>query len=198
MGPMRVQPPAAWRPIGTVLVFCAALLLLLPAAAQTIGNHRALYDGRGVLQPWTSWSDALAREVNWYLKCPWTNGYPRFVVMTFMDGSDNPRQDRPDCIPAMQNGMRIISYLEYDTWSGRQNHGLLDVARSMGEFLVKENLTPDEGKCPRFPRSTGRRFAFPQPPDGGSQADQPYAIEPDKGGIAGTAVARLSTIVIMR
>ena len=161
------------------------------SSAQTIGNHPAVHDERGILLPWTSWRDALEREVNWYLHCPWTNGYPRFVAMTFMDGGYNPRQDRPDCIPAMQNGMGIISYLKYYAWSGRKNPKLLDIARAMGDFLVKENLTPNEGKYPRFPRSTGRRFQFPQPPDCGSQADQPYEIQPDKGGIAGYALALL-------
>src|SRR5882724_37310 len=161
------------------------------ADAQTIGNHSAVYDWRGILQPWTPWRDALQREVNWYLKCPWTNGYPRFVVMTFMDGNYNRNQNRPDCIPAMQNGMGIISYLKYHEWSGRKEPKVLEIARSMGDFLVKENLTPDNGKYPRFPRSTGRRFQFPQPPDCGSQADQPYEIEPDKGAIAGYALALL-------
>ena len=61
----------------------------------------------------------------------------------------------------------------------------------MGDYLVKENLTPDEGKYPRFPRSTGIRLKFPQPPDCGSQADQPYEIQPDKGGIAAYALVLL-------
>src|ERR1039457_5655161 len=182
----------ALRSKGAVsLLFCCLCLCSDWALADPIGNHPAVYDSRGILQPWTSWSDALDREVNWYLKCPWTNGYPRFVVMTFMDGSYNPRRDRPDSIPAMQNGMGIISYLKYYAWSGRKNPRLLDIARSMGDFLVKENLTPDAGKYPRFPRSTGHRFCFPEPPDCGSQADQPYEIEPDKGGIAGCALVRL-------
>src|SRR5436853_1700852 len=111
--------------------------------------------------------------------------------MTFMDGNYDPNQNLPDCIPAMQNGMGIISYLKYHSWSGRKETRLIDIARSMGDFLVKEDLTPNEGKYPRFPRSTGRRFHFPQPPDCGSQADQPYEIEPDKGGIAGYALALL-------
>ena len=176
---------------GMILLVCGLCCVPRAAIAQTIGNHPAVYDDHGILQPWTSWSDALEREVNWYLKCPWTNGYPRFVVMTFMDGSYHPRQDRPDSIPAMQNGMGIISYLKYYAWSGRKNPRLLDIARSMGDFLVKENLTPDAGKYPRFPRSTGHRFCFPEPPDCGSQADQPYEIEPDKGGIAGCALVLL-------
>ena len=177
---------------GAIALLCCCLFIWpRSASAQTIGNHPAVYDSRGILQPWTSWRDALDREVNWYLKCPWTNGYPRFVVMTFMDGSYNPRRDRPDCIPAMQNGMGIISYLKYYAWSGRNNPKLLDIARAMGDFLVKENLTPDEGKYPRFPRSTGHRFCFPQPPDCGSQADHPYEIQPDKGGIAGYALVLL-------
>lgn len=174
-----------------ILLLTGLSLVSLCFSAQTVGNHPAVHDEHGLLLPWTSWRDALEREVNWYLHCPWTNGYPRFVAMTFMDGGYNPRQDRPDCIPAMQNGMGIISYLKYYAWSGRKNPKLLDIARAMGDFLVKENLTPNEGKYPRFPRSTGRRFQFPQPPDCGSQADQPYEIQPDKGGIAGYALALL-------
>src|SRR5437773_2421552 len=140
------------RRLGALLL-TFALAGSLCSSAQTIGNHPARYDERGILQPWTAWRDALAREVNWYLQCPWTNGYPRFVVMTFMDGGYNARQDRPDSIPAMQNGMGIISYLKYHAWSGRKQPRLIDIARSMGDFLVKENLTPNEGKYPRFPRS---------------------------------------------
>ena len=156
-----------------------------------LGNHRAVYDRRGVLQPWTPWRDALQREVAWYRRCPATNGYPLFVAMTFMDGNYQPRRDRPDTIPAMQNGMGILSYLQYYAWTGRQDRGALATACAMGDFLVREALTPDQGRYPRFPRSTGRRFLFPLPADCGSQEDQPYEIEPDKGGIAGYALARL-------
>jgi hypothetical protein len=163
----------------------------MPAGAQTIGNHAAVYDARGVLQPWTAWREALEREVNWYLRCPATNGYPHFVVMTFMRDDYQPRRDRPDFIPATQNGMGIISYLKYHAWTGRKNPKFIEIARAMGDYLVKENLTPDEGKYPRFPRSTGIRLKFPQPPACGSQADQPYEIQPDKGGIAAYALALL-------
>ena len=103
------------------------------------------------MQPWTSWRDALKREVNWYLKCPVTNGYPNFVAMTFMRDDYHPRLDRPDFIPATQNGMGIISYLKYHAWTGRKNPKLIAIARAMGDYLVKEDLTPDEGKYPRFP-----------------------------------------------
>jgi len=65
------------------------------------------------------------------------------------------------------------------------------VARAMGDFLVKESLTPNEGKYSRFPRSTGSRLKFPLPPDCGSQADQPYEIQPDKGAIAAYALTLL-------
>jgi hypothetical protein len=61
----------------------------------------------------------------------------------------------------------------------------------MGDYLVKEALTPDSGKYPRFTRSTGWRAKFPQPEDCGSQGDGPYEIEPDKGGIAGYALLLL-------
>jgi len=180
---------------------CAAVLVVwlaclagpdaLGAENPTIGNHRAVYDSKGMLAPWTQWSDALNREMNWYLACPMENGYPRFVYMTFMDGDYQPIARRVDTIPAMQNGMGIISYLKYYAWSGKKNPKLLEFARYMGDYLVKESLTPDTGKYPRFTRSTGIRGKFPQPPDAGTQADKPYEIEPDKGGIAGYALVLL-------
>ena len=173
------------------LALCVGSLLAISAGAQTLGNHSAVYDQRGNLMPWTSWHDALEREVNWYLKCPVTNGYPNFVVMTFMRDDYQPRLDRPDFIPATQNGMGIISYLKYHAWTGRTNPELITIAQAMGDYLVKEALTPDEGKYPRFPRSTGIRLKFPQPPDCGSQADQHYEIQPDKGGIAAYALVLL-------
>ena len=163
----------------------------MAADNPTIGNHRAVYDSKGLLAPWAPWSDALNREMNWYLACPMENGYPRFVYMTFMDGDYQAIARRMDTIPSMQNGMGIISYLKYYAWSGRKNPKILELARYMGDYLVKESLTPDTGKYPRFTRSTGIRGKFPQPPDAGTQADKPYEIEPDKGGIAGYALVLL-------
>ena len=159
--------------------------------AQTLGNHKLVYDGRGILLPWTAWEDALEREMNWYLRCPVERGYPRFVFMTFMDGDYSPITKRPSFIPAMQNGMGIISYLKYYAYKGKKDPRVLAFARSMGDYLVRESLTPDTGKYPQFTRSTGWAGRFPQPPDCGSQADKPYEIEPDKGGIAGYALALL-------
>lgn len=171
----------------TLTVVCPLFL----AENPVIGNHRAVYDSKGMLLPWTSWRDALAREMNWYLQCPVENGYPRFVYMTFMQGDYQPVASRRDFIPAMQNGMGIISYVKYYAWSEKKKPKILAFARSMGDYLIKESLTPDTGKFPRFTRSTGKRAQFPQPPDCGTQADKPYEIEPDKGGIAGYALALL-------
>jgi len=168
-----------------------AFLLAGSAWAQMIGSHKAVYDPSGRLLPWTSWEDAIDREMAWYLRCLIEHGYPRFVWMTFMDGSYNPIERRRDFIPAMQNGMGIISYLRYDHYKRRKDARVLEFARSMGDYPVKEALTPDEGAYPRFPRSTGLRARFPQPPDCGSQADQPYEIQPDKGGIAAYSLAAL-------
>lgn len=170
------------------LILTVVCPLVLTAENPVIGNHRAAYDSKGMLLPWTSWKDALAREMNWYLQCPVENGYPRFVYMTFMQGDYQPVASRRDFIPSMEDGMGIISYLKYYAWSERKNPRILGFARSMGDYLVKESLTPDTGKFPRFTRSTGRRAQFPQPPDCGTQADKPYEIEPDKGGIAGYAL----------
>jgi hypothetical protein len=163
-------------------------LLVAICTAQNIGNHKAVYDARGTLLSWTSWQEALDREMKWYLNCPIEQGYPRFVYTTFMDGDYNAIQRQPDFIPATQLGMGIISYLKYYAYTKKQNPKVLEFARYMGDYLVKEALTPDSGKYPRFPRSTGWRAKFPQPEDCGSQGDGKYEIEPDKGGIAGYAL----------
>ena len=166
-----------------------ALVSALPA--QNLGNHPAVYDQQGTLVPWTPWRDAIQREVNWYLNCPVENGYPRFVYTTFMDGNYQPMAKDASFIPAMQDGMGIISYLKYHAYQVKKDPRVLRIARYMGDYLVKEANTPDEGKYPRFTRSTGWRAKFPQPADCGSQDDKPYEIEPDKGGIAGYALVLL-------
>jgi hypothetical protein len=161
-------------------------------SSQKLGHHPPVYDARGILQPWTSWTDAIDREMNWYLNAPVENRYPRFVTLTFMDGEYRPVQpERPSFIPATQNGMGIISYLKYYAYKGEGRPKVLEFARAMGDYLVKESCTPDTGKYPRFTRSTGWRDRFPQPPDSGSQNDRPYEIQPDKGGISGYALELL-------
>jgi hypothetical protein len=160
-------------------------------SAQNIGNHPAVYDEHGILLPWTHWRNAIQREVNWYLSCPVENGYPRFVYTTFMDGNYQPLAKNATFIPATQDGMGIISYLKYYAYQEKKDPRVLQIARYMGDYLVKEANTPDEGKYPRFTRSTGWRAKFPQPPDCGSQDDKLYEIEPDKGGIAGYALLLL-------
>jgi hypothetical protein len=171
-----------------------AALILYPQAVPAqvmLGSHVAKYAADGSLLPWTSWADALDREMKWYERCPIEHGYPRFVWLTFMDGQYQPIESRPDTIPAMQNGVGIISYLKYYEYTGRKSAKALEFARYMGDYLVKESLTPDTGKYPRFTRSTGWSNAFPQRADSGSQDDKPYEIQPDKGGIAGYALLLL-------
>jgi hypothetical protein len=181
--------------IRKILRFCLAVTFGgLSASAVEVGtldNHPAKYSPEGALQPWTSFGDALDREMAWYLRSPVEHGYPRFVTMTFMNRDYTPVASRQDFIPAMQNGMGIISYLKYYAFTGKKKPEVLRFARYMGDYLVREALTPDMGKYPRFPRSTGLRERYPQPPDAGSQKDQPYEVQPDKGAIAGYALALL-------
>jgi len=156
-----------------------------------IAGHTLMFDAQGLLLPWTSWSAALKLEMNFYQGCPLDHGYPRFVCETFMDGDWTPSGNRIDTIPSTQNGMGILSYLKFSGLHGGQAPQFLKTARSMGDYLVNETLTPDTGRYPAFTRSTGKRAHFPQPADCGSQSDRPYEIEPDKGGIAGYALIRL-------
>jgi hypothetical protein len=174
-----------------LLALIGALLAPFGTAEVMLGSHKAKYSDDGSLVPWISWEDAIRREMNWYARCPSEHGYPRFISMTFMDGAYQPIRKRPDCIPSTQNGMGIISYIKYFRHTDRRDTKSLEIARRMGDYLVKEALTPDGGKYPRFTRSTGWSGKFPQPADSGSQDDKPYEIEPDKGGIAGYALLLL-------
>lgn len=166
--------------------------LLTSLLVLQLGSHTAQFDEQGRLLPWTTLSGALDREMNWYLKCPVDHGYPRFATLTFMNGDYTPAPDRQDFIPAMQNGMGIISYLQYDEFTHRSHPQVIEWARAQAAYLIDQSLTPDEGRYPRFPRSTAKRQSFPQAPDCGAQSDHPFEIQPDKGGIAGYALALLS------
>lgn len=159
--------------------------------SHTIAGHTVSFDVLGHLAPWTSWTAALDREMKFYQQCPADHGYPRFAYVTFLDGTWTPAANRTDTIPATQSGMGILSYLKFYELHGKRDFGYLQTARSMGEYLVNEALTPKSGKYPAFTRSTGTRERFPQPADSGSQGDRPYEIEPDKGGIAGYALVLL-------
>ena len=77
------------------------------------------------MQPWTSFGDALEREMGYYLRCPIEHGYPRFVVMTFMNKDYTADPHRSDFIPAMQNGMGIISYLKYYKFTDKKDPEVL-------------------------------------------------------------------------
>jgi hypothetical protein len=179
------------------LPFCVLAALVsapLLASGQQLGNHPAKFDSDGILVPWTKPEDALKREMDWFDKCPMEGRYPRFVVVTFMDGDYKWNTHRPDNIPAMQNGMGILSYLKYYAFTGSHHAGYVKTAESMADYLVDDASTPDEGKYPRFPRSTGKVGTLPLPADCGSQDDHPFEVQPDKGAIVGHALVQLYAI----
>jgi hypothetical protein len=156
-----------------------------------IAGHPLSFDAAGRLQPWAPWIDVLQREMDFYQSCPLEHGYPRFAYATFLDADWNPLPDRNDTIPATQNGTGILSYLKFHALRGRQDARLLRTACLMGDYLTHETLTPAIGRYPGFTRSTGDRRQFPLAENSGSQADRPYEIEPDKGGLAGHALLSL-------
>ncbi len=180
------------------LVSCTGILAgnaradhYLPAK---IGWHAAVYNRDSKhpkLDPWTTWDDALRREIRWYLRCPVdSHGYPQIVFTTFMDGDYQPYKS--DIITATQNGMGILSYLKYWRYRDKSDPLVPAMARTMGDHLVRETLTPDRGPYPRFTRSTGNHTSFPL--SSSSQGDLSNGrgvIEPDKGGIDGYALIEL-------
>jgi hypothetical protein len=62
---MKPRRPFVRLGFATSLLAGSVWFLAVAAGAQIIGNHAAQYDGQGILQLWTPWRDALAREVNW-------------------------------------------------------------------------------------------------------------------------------------
>lgn len=181
----------------TRFMWMAVFLIVWAASGRAedlpkhVGFHDAVYDADGKLLPWTSWDDALAREMDWYLKCPVNeHGYPVFVYATFMEGDYSV--SRMDTIPCTQNGFGILSYLKYWEYTGKKDARVLDWATRMGDYLVKETLTPKRGPYARFTRSTGYCMDFPL--FRSAQGDVRYGknvIEPDKGGVAGYALLKL-------
>jgi hypothetical protein len=161
-------------------------------AAPIIAGHELRFDAHGRLEAWAPWRGVIEREMQFYRRCPWDHGYPRFACETFLDAEWNPSAERTDIIPATQNGLGILSYLKYHRFAAAGDPYYLDTARLLGDYLLNETLTPPGGAYPSFTRSTGRRGQFPQGPDAGAQADRPYEIEPDKGGIAGFGLALLA------
>jgi hypothetical protein len=192
MHPMKFKPSAIFMAVLAALL-CTSAHAQQPAQdlPKKIGFHEAVYDTDGKLLPWTPWEDAIGLEMEWYLKCPVNDrGYPNFVVMTFMD--DKYQVSRLDSIPATQNGTAIMSYLKWWEFKGKSDPRILDWAWRMGDYLVRETLTPNKGAWPRFTRSTGYYMDFPL--FRSSQGDSRYGrnvIEPDKGGIAGYALLKL-------
>lgn len=163
------------------------------ASPLVIGNHTAVYEGRGFLVPWTSWADALGREMSWYATtCGTVSGFPVYATAVHLDSTCMPSED--DAIPAMQDGMGILSYLKYYVNGGRQDAAVLAVARSLGDYLLEDAVSPTGPGIayPGFPRSTGEAEAVPQTAACGSEGDGPYQLEPDKGGIAGHALMALA------
>src|SRR5450755_314293 len=95
---------ANWPGAATLLAL-VAMRAASAADAIPIAGHVARYDAAQRLQPWTSWPDALAREMRIYQRCPRDHGYPRFAAATFLDGRCAPSTERTDSIPATQDGM---------------------------------------------------------------------------------------------
>jgi hypothetical protein len=174
-----------------LLTIIVALLRTHSTKPVVIAGHEARFDPEGRLLPWIPWNTAVDLEMRFYENAPVDHGYPIFVTTTFLDGNWQPLADRSDTIPAMQDGMGVISYLKFCEMREKRDPRTLAIARSMGDYLISEDLTPDSGKYPRFTRSTGRRGSFPQAADSGSQGDRAFEIEPDKGGIAGYALVLL-------
>ena len=109
-------------------------------------------------------------------------------------GGDCDASGSSEVIPAMQDGTAILSNLAWAEFTNMADPSVLKDAVRYGDYLLQEAVTPNEGKWPGVFRSTGKPMVFPQAADCGIRSDQPYEIEPDKLGIAGYALIRLSAV----
>ena len=165
-----------------------------PPATVVLGNQPALVEGRGHIVTWTSWRKALALQMAWYANtCPDVGGYPLLASATHWGGDCKP-DPTTEVIAALQCGTGILSNLAYDAFAEHDNPLWLQHARRLGDYLLKEAVTPSDGLWPGVFRSTGEAMVFPQPPDCGMKADPPYETEPDKLGLAGIALLQLADV----
>jgi hypothetical protein len=187
----EVHTPAVRFAAALLLTAVASVAIAAGSEPILIAGHVAQFDAAGKLLPWIDWATALERELQYYREAPLDHGYPRFVTETFLEGDWTPDPARRDTIPATQNGMGIISYLKLYARADPDADRELAIARTMGDYLLNESLTPDQGSYPHFTRSTGTRGQFPLAADAGSESDRAFEIEPDKGGLAGYALLLL-------
>lgn len=198
---MRPTALFAKSNVSTYFINASTTFLFILAAAfftgchayvlDRIGFHKANYDRNGKLRPWTSWGQAIQKEMEWYLKCPvGQNEYPVYFYAAFMNGNYKPF--RAEGVPCRQLGMGILSYVKYWEYWGKSDSRIMKKAELMGKYLIYQALTADEGAYPRFPRSTGYYKDFPLRCSSlGDEKFGPNVIEPDKGGLAGYALVQL-------
>ena len=129
--------------------------------------------------------------MHFYQQCPADHGYPRFVLRPFWTPTGIPFRIAPTPFPPPRTAWASFRTSSSSNCAANGIRRFLAAARSMGDYLVNESLTPEAGIYPAFTRSTGKRERFPLPADAGSQGDRPFEIEPDKGGIAGYALVLL-------
>jgi hypothetical protein len=97
-----------------------------------------------------------------------------------------------EIIPAMQNGMGILSYLKYYRLTNQTEPQYLATAKLMAEYLISEANTANVGPWANTTRSSG--FNWQWPLTASSQSDMWFGadcIEPDKVALAAYALFEL-------
>ena len=91
------------------------------------------------------------------------HGYPLFVLWRhFWTPIGRPFPTARTPSPRLRTAWALLSYLKYYELRARREPAHLQTARFMGDYLVRESLTPNFPENIRaFTRSTGRRDQFP-------------------------------------
>lgn len=152
--------------------------------------HAPQYDG-GKLISWHidaagPFDYIMDIEAKWWSRSPLVNGWPAYI--TAAELTRDYIQANGATLGAT-NAMGIVAYLRYFAYTGDTTY--LDMARSMGDFIVQRDLTPaDNAAYPRFPWPVGPTGSIT--PDGsGHPACHAGEVMPDKGAMLGAALVRL-------
>ena len=178
-----------------------ALALWILASPQDVGgqscgggivntNHPAQCDASGKLIPWVIDASGpfhyiMSIEAQWWLRAPSVNGWPTYLTAAELNRSYS---QYGGAVPGSTVSMAINAYLKYYAYTG--SVGYLDMLRTMGDYILQQDLTPQTYAYARFPWAVGSTGDIT--PDGsGQNANSPGNIMPDKGAMIGIALLHL-------
>jgi hypothetical protein len=152
--------------------------------------HAPIFDDRGRLLPWLQdehgpFHSLLGRLTDWWLSVPRAGQWPLWCTAAKLRRNF---EQVGGAVPASACAMAINAFLRYYEYTGEERHR--EVARTAGEYLVRQALTPASFGWPKFPWPAGAT-GDPNPDGSGHPFCAEGQIMPDKGGMVGHALLAL-------